>query len=184
MNKALLMALLALMASGIILNAKTLEIREYTIIGNDPFPAQVLDAARALPFPKKGMVFNASLSLPVPRDGKIVFRDLKPVSYPSKYDDKGKILKESSRQIGISVMGNVSKEKRSGSISLRIAYDHSTPTGNRVTALPSGELLYQPVFSTFSMETTIELIPDQWVITGGLKKTNGETKIMAFNFVE
>jgi hypothetical protein len=182
MKKALVI-FMVVMTSGVVLNAKTLEIREYTIIGNDPFPAQVLDAARALPFPKKGMVFDASLSLPVPRDGKIVFRDLKPVSYPSKYDDKGKILKESSRQIGISVMGDVSKDKGSGSTSLRIAYDHSTPQGNSVTALPNGELLYQPVFSTFSMETTIA-IPDQWIIIGGLKKTNGETKIMAFKLVE
>lgn len=179
--KNALVILMVAMTSEVILNAKTLEIREYTIIGNNPFPAQVLDATH--PFPKKGMVFDASLSLPVPRDGKIVFRDLKPVIYPSKYDDKGKILKESSRQIGISVMGDVSKEKGSGSTSLRIAYDHSTPQGNSVTALPNGELLYQPVFSTFSMETTIA-IPDQWIIIGGLKKTNGETKIMAFKLVE
>ena len=178
------MALLALMASGIFLNAKTLEIREYTIIGNNPFPAQVLDAKHSFPFPKKGMVFDATLSLPVSRDGKIVFRDLKPVIYPSEYDDKGKILKESSRQIGISVIGDLFKEKGSGATSLRIAYDHSTPTGNSVTALPSGELLYQPVFSTFRTETTIELLPDQWVIIGGLKKTNGETKMMAFKLVE
>jgi hypothetical protein len=182
MKKAFIV-LLVLMNSGIILNAKTLEIREFTIIGNNPFPTQVLDATHASPFPKKGMVFDASLSLPVPRDGKIVFRDLKPVLYPSKYDDRGKILKESSRQIGISVMGDVSKEKGSGSISLRIAYDHSTPQGNSVTALPNGELLYQPVFSTFSLETTIA-IPDQWIIIGGLKKANGETKIMAFKLVE
>jgi hypothetical protein len=181
MKKAFIV-LLVLMNSGIILNAKTLEIREYTIIGNNPFPAQVLDDTHA--FPKKGMVFDASLSLPVPRDGKIVFRDLKPVLYPSKYDDKGKNLKESSRQIGISVIGDLFKEKGSGATSLRIAYDHSTPTGNSVTALPSGELLYQPVFSTFRTETTIELLPDQWVIIGGLKKTKGETKIMAFKLVE
>lgn len=69
-------------------------------------------------------------------------------------------------------------------MSLRFSYKHSTPEGNNVTALANGDLLYQPVFSTFSTETTIELIPDQWVIIGGLKKTNGETKIMAFKLVE
>ena len=59
-----------LMASGIILNARTLEIREYTIIGNDPFPTQALDDEHALPFEKKGMIFDASLSMPVRSDGK------------------------------------------------------------------------------------------------------------------
>lgn len=172
------------MLSGIILNAKTLEIREYTIIGKNSIPAQVLNSAHALPFPRKGMVFDASLSLPVPPNGKIVFRDLEPVVYPLKWNDNGKILKESSRQIGISVKADLSKEKGSETTSLRCAYDHSTPTGNSVTALPDGELLYQPVFSTFSMETTLELIPHQWVIIGGLRKINGETKIMAFKLVE
>jgi len=183
MKKALFI-FMVLIASGMILNAKTLEIREYTIIGNNPIPDQVLNDSQSLPFPKNGMVFDASLSLPVPPDGKILFRDLKSVSYPWEFDGKGKILKKSSRQVGISVTADLSKEKGSSAMSLRFSYKHSTPEGNNVTALANGDLLYQPVFSTFSTETTIELIPDQWVIIGGLKKTNGETKIMAFKLVE
>lgn len=174
------------MLSGIILNAKTLEIREYTIIVNDPIPMQALTVDRALPFEKKGMVFDASLSLPIPADGKMVFRDLKSVSYPSDFDKKGRVLKESSRQVGISVKADLSKEKGAETISLRCAYDHSTPKGNSVTALPNGELLYQPVFSTFGTETTLELIPNKWVIIGGLlmDTKSGERKILAFKLVE
>lgn len=176
---------LALIALGVSLNAKTLEIREYTIIGNDPIPTQALTVEHAMPFEKKGIAFDASLSLPVPPDGKIVFRDLKPVSYPSEWDDKGKILKESSRQVGISVKADLSKEKGAETISLRCAYEHSTPKGNSVTALSNGEVLYQPVFSTLSTETTLELIPNQWVITGGLMDTkSGERKILAFKLGE
>lgn len=81
-------------------------------------------------------------------------------------------------------MGDVSREKGSGSISLRISYDHSTSQGNSVTALPDAELLYLPVFSTFSTETTVELILNQWVIAGGLRKTKRETKIMALKLLE
>lgn len=175
-----------LMLSGITLNAKTLEIREYTIIGKDPILTQALTVDQAMPFEKKGMVFDASLSLPVPHDGEIIFRDLKPVSYPSEWDDKGKILKESSRQVGISVKADLSKEKGSETISLRCDYDHSTPKGNSVTALPNGKLLYQPVFSTFGTETTLELIPNQGVIKGGLlmETKSGERKILAFKLVE
>lgn len=174
-----------LMASEIILNAKTLEIREYTIIGNDPIPTQALNFEQALLFEKKGMVFDVSLSLPVPPDGKIVYRDLKPLSYPSKYDDKGKILKESSRKVGISVTADLSKEKGSKTKDLHVAYERSNPKGNSVTALPNGTLIYQPVFSTWSTETTIGLIPNQWVIIGGLKDTkSGDVKKMAFKLVE
>lgn len=174
-----------MIASGVILNAKTLEIREYTIIGNDPIPTMVLDAAHALAFEKNGVAFDASLSLPVPPSGgKIVFRDLKPLSYPSELDRKGKTLKESSRKIGVSVKADLLKEKESGQTSIRLVYEHTTQRGNCVYTLPNGELFYQPAFSISRIETTIQLYPNQWVILGGLKTAEGETKKLALKLVE
>jgi hypothetical protein len=161
MMNSLLTLLAVLLFSGISLQAKTLEIRIFTVSGEMPRAGQLSDQEEAL-FDKGLVAFDLTLSLRVSKKGEIAYHQTKGVNCGTRYTAKGIPKGFLTRATGVTVSGVVKKSGDQYSINFKC--NRTSLLDNQVEKTMNGTAMYHPEFSEKGIETEVELYPNQWVL--------------------
>jgi hypothetical protein len=181
MIKSFQALLVVLILSGVPLQAKSLEIREFTVraelaSGNflSPAEARLLD---------QGLIAcNQKLSLRVPASGKIGYRETKPLPYGAHYDKQGNPGEILKADVGVIFSGKL--EKRGATYVLQFKYSHTSLMDNAINPSHGALRIFQPEFQDIEIDSGgVTLAPNQWLILGGVNKESGVTNLIALKLV-
>ena len=176
-----LLLLGVLLGSLIPLQAKNLEIREFSIRA-EMSSTNFLSADEEVLLDKGLIACNQKLSLRIPVSGKISYRNTKSIPYGAHYDEQGHPGKTLETEAGVTFAGHL--DKSGNSYTLQFKYHHTSLTDNAMVSSRGSLRIFQPEFQEIEINSGgVILTPNQWLILGGLNKENGVTNLLAIKLV-
>lgn len=176
-----LLLLGALLTLLIPLQAKSLEIREFSVRA-EMSSTNLLSADEQVLLDQGLIACNQKLSLRIPASGKIAYHNTKSIPYGAHYDEQGHPGKILETDAGVTFVGHL--DKGGSSYTLQFKYHHTSLTDNAMVSSSGSLRIFQPEFQEIEINSGgVTLAPNQWLILGGLNKENGVTNLLAIKLV-
>ena len=176
-----LLILGVLLASLIPLQAKSLEIREFSVRA-EMSSTNFLSADEEVLLDQGLIACNQKLSLRIPASGKISYRNTKSIPYGAHYDEEGHPGKTLETDAGVTFAGHL--DTGGSSYTLQFKYHHASLTDNAMVSSRGSLRIFQPEFQEIEINSGgVTLVPNQWLILGGLNKENGVTNLLAIKLI-
>jgi hypothetical protein len=180
--KSLLLVFVVLSATLIPLQAKSLEIREFTVRA-ELASGNFLSKDESLLLDKGLIACNQKLSLRIPTSGKIGYRETKALPYGSSYDKQGNPGAILTADVGVIFSGKL--EKHGAAYALQFKYNHTSLMDNAMVPSHGALRIFQPEFQDIEIDSGgVTLTPNQWLILGGFNKESGVTNLIAIKLVQ